>query len=198
VTRPDGQERKRVTLEHKRVPGGSASRIPVAHTMRGSWSSRSDPQLLPDTTSVPLRKRVDPSASGSQECAADWEGSRELRIATLVSRVARAAVHREMSHVNDQTQAEVPLSPATESVDAPRTRREIVRIRRSSTTTTVVLTAPRALRLGLRLTAGALRALVRRRRVQLVLKRSDASDEALTIATNVVREQGRPDPADGS
>ena len=79
-----------------------------------------------------------------------------------------------------------------------RTRREIVRIRRSSTTTTVVLTAPRALRLGLRLTAGALRALLRRRRVQLVLKRSGASDEALTIATSVVRDQGRPDPADGS
>jgi len=38
--------------------------------------------------------------------------------------------------VHDQTQAEVLPSPTTESVDAPRTRREIVRIRRSSTETT--------------------------------------------------------------
>ena len=110
----------------------------------------------------------------------------------------RRQASQNASQVHDQTQAEVLPSPTTESVDAPRTRREIVRIRRSSTETTVLLTAPRALRLGLRLTAGALRALLRRRRVQLVLKRLGASDEALTIATTVAREQGPPDRADRS
>jgi hypothetical protein len=100
--------------------------------------------------------------------------------------------------MGDQTPQDVTPSRATETVEAPRTRREIVTIRRSTTTTSVVLTAPRALRLGLRLTAGALRAIFRKRRVQLVLKRSGASDEALTIATNVVREEGRRDPADRS